>query len=93
MEIPLTARQGTAAVFDIPTCVDAVPHPHQNLQQQALQLSKARDEDTLDRMFKIWHVQELGSLLVRTRELRAQRSAIAAWRTRLALIRQHWHGN
>lgn len=58
----------------------------QALKLQAVSLSKARDEDTMERAFHTWKIREHARLLERAKSIRLARSALQRWRERYTTV-------
>lgn len=56
------------------------------MEMQAKSLSKARDEDTMERAFHTWRIREHSRLLEQAKTIRLARAAMERWKERYAAI-------
>jgi hypothetical protein len=55
---------------------------HRDVYQQALSLSRARDEDTMERAYHTWKIREHSRLIERAKTVRLVKGAFQRWRDR-----------
>lgn len=59
---------------------------NETLKLQAMSLSRARDEDTMERAFHTWKIREHARLLERAKSIRLAKGAFQRWRERFTAI-------